>query len=124
MEIRNWKLEIRNSKLEIRQGNSRPRFQFRVSISVNRQLLDAAGPRDGRRRGWRRHQPQRLEQENGPLGGSSPDQLAAVPLAVLDVDVSARIFQAAILERAVDEDSVVQHHVPFLEGLVLVSVHA
>src|SRR5436309_11892309 len=90
------------------------------------ELLDAIRSLEGlcRLRGRRSHQSQALQQEHRALRGATPDQLTAFPLAVLHVDVSAGILQAAVLEYAVDEDPVVQDQVLVLEGLIIVSVHA
>ena len=71
----------------------------------------------------RSHQTQALKQKNRPLGGASPHQLAAVTLAVLDINVAARIFQAAILKNAVDENAIIKNDVLIFKGLVFGSVH-
>jgi hypothetical protein len=57
------------------------------------------------------------------LRGAPPDELATFTLAILDVNVSARILQAAILELAVDVDAIVQNHMLVLENLVFISIH-
>jgi hypothetical protein len=49
--------------------------------------------------------------------------LATFALAILNVDVSTRILQAAILEFAIHVDALVQNYVLILEDLVLMSVH-
>jgi hypothetical protein len=64
-----------------------------------------------------------LKQNDGPLGGAPPHQLAPVTLAVLDVNIAAGIFQAAILKNAVDENAIIKNDVLVFEGLVFVSVH-
>ena len=64
-----------------------------------------------------------MQQHYRPLGRCPPDQLAAFSLTVLHVDVAPGIFQAAILERAVDENPVIQDQVLILEDLVFVSSH-
>jgi hypothetical protein len=64
-----------------------------------------------------------LEQHYRPLRRATPDQLTTLALAVLDVDVSARVLQAAILEGAVDEDPLVKNQVLVFEELVFVSSH-
>jgi hypothetical protein len=76
-----------------------------------------------RRRRWRDHQAQTLEQHYRPLRRGTPDELATLALAVLYVDVAAGILQAAILEGAVDEDPVVKNQVLVFEELVFVSSH-
>lgn len=84
-------------------------------------LLHAAGIGGGR---WRRsHQSEPLQEEDRALGGAAPDELAAFTLAVLDVNVSARVFQAAILEDTVDENSIVQHQVLVFKRLAFEAVH-
>ena len=52
-----------------------------------------------------------------------PDELATFSLTVLHVDVPARIFEAAILEGAVDENPFIQDQVLILENRVFVSSH-
>jgi len=64
-----------------------------------------------------------LEEENGSLRGASPHQLATFTLTVLNVNVTAGIFQAAILENAINEDGFVKNNVLVFEGFVLVPVH-
>jgi hypothetical protein len=49
--------------------------------------------------------------------------LAAFALTVLDVNVVPGIFQAAILEGAVDEHPIVQNYVLVFEDFVLVPGH-
>jgi hypothetical protein len=65
-----------------------------------------------------------LQQKNGSLRGSSPNELAPFALTVLDVDIATRIFQAAIFENAVDEDPIVQNEVLTFKRLAFVSVHS
>jgi hypothetical protein len=57
------------------------------------------------------------------LRGASPDELAAFALTILNVNVSARVLQAAVLEFAANVDAIVQNHVLIFEYLVLMSVH-
>ena len=57
------------------------------------------------------------------MRGASPNELATLSLAILNVNVSARILQAAILELTIYVDAIVQNHVLILEDLVLMSVH-
>jgi hypothetical protein len=64
-----------------------------------------------------------LQKQDGALRGASPNELATFSLAILNVNVSARILQAAILELAVHVDAIVQNHVLILKDLVLMSVH-
>ena len=78
--------------------------------------------RGGRRR-RRHHQAQALQQHDRPLRRCPPHKLATFSLAVLHVDVTAGIFQAAILKGAIDENPVIQHQVLILEDLVFVSSH-
>ena len=77
--------------------------------------------RGGNGRG--RHQSQSLQKDHGALGRATPDELAPLPLAVLDVDVPAGILQAAIAEGAIDKDSLVQDEVLTLKNLALESIH-
>jgi hypothetical protein len=49
--------------------------------------------------------------------------LATLALAVLDVNVTPGILQAAILEGAIDEDPVVEDQVLVFEDFVFVSSH-
>ncbi len=77
----------------------------------------------GRRRRWRNHQAQALQQHDRPLRRRTPDELATLALAVLYVDVAAGILQAAILEGAVDEDPLVKNQVLVFEDRVFVSSH-
>ena len=69
------------------------------------------------------HQAQALKQDHRSLGGATPDQLAALSLAVLHVDVAAGILQAAILEGAVNENPVVQNKVLVFKNFRFVSSH-
>jgi hypothetical protein len=57
------------------------------------------------------------------LRGAPPNELAALPLAILNIYIPSGILQAAILEFAIDIDTVVQNHVLILEGLILISIH-
>jgi len=85
--------------------------------------LNAAG-RTGRiLRGRRSHQSQALKKEDGPLGRSSPNKLAAFSLAVLHVNISAGVFQTAILEHTVDINAVIQNHMLVFKRLVLEAIH-
>ena len=78
--------------------------------------------RAGRRR-RRNHQAKSLQQHYRALRRCPPDELATFSLAILHVDVAARIFEAAILKRAVDENPLIQDQVLVLENLVFVSSH-
>jgi hypothetical protein len=64
-----------------------------------------------------------LQQKNSPLGGATPNQLAAFSLAILDVNVSARILQATMLELTINEDAVIEDDVLIFKRLVLSSIH-
>jgi hypothetical protein len=64
-----------------------------------------------------------LEQEYGTLCRATPHELATFPLTILHVNIAAGILQAAVLKRAVNEHSFVEHEVLSLKSLVLVSVH-
>jgi hypothetical protein len=64
-----------------------------------------------------------LEEKNGPLSRSPPDELAALPLAVLDVHVTARVLEAAVLEDAIYKDAVVQDYMLIFECPVLIASH-
>jgi hypothetical protein len=72
--------------------------------------------------GWH-HQTETLQKHDRALGGSTPDELATFTLAILHINISARILQAAILELAINVDAVVQYHVLIFEHLVLISIH-
>ena len=86
-------------------------------------LLDSARRfrASGRRR--RDHHAQTLQQQNGALRRSPPNKLATFTLAILHVNVTARILQAAILECAVYEHALIENHVLILEDLAFMSVH-
>ena len=75
--------------------------------------------RDG---GWHHHA-ETLQKQDGALRGASPYKLATFTLAILHINVAARIFQAAILELAIHVDAIVQHHMLILKCLVLISIH-
>ena len=104
-------------------------FQFLREISgLGRRgphggLLNAAG--SGSRR-WRRrgHQAKSLKQEDGALRCAAPDQLAAFTLAVLHVNVAAGVFQAAVPERAIDIDTVIQRQMLVFKNLAFVAGHS
>jgi hypothetical protein len=64
-----------------------------------------------------------LKKQNSALRGASPDELATFSLAILHVDVPARILQTAILELTIHVDAIVQNHVLTLKHLVFVSIH-
>ena len=87
-----------------------------------RSLHSSGRIRAGRRR-RRCHQAQTLQQHYGPLRRCPPDELATFSLTVLHVDVAAGVFEAAILEGAVDENPIIQDQVLVLENLVFVSSH-
>ena len=76
-----------------------------------------------RRQRRRHHQAQTLQQHYRSLRRGTPDELATLPLAVLHVDVPARVLQAAVLEGAVDEDPLVKNQVLVFEELVFVPSH-
>jgi hypothetical protein len=86
-------------------------------------LLHASSLVSGSRLRRRYHQAQTLQQHHRPLRRSTPNELAALALAVLYVDIAARILQAAILERTVDEDTVIKNQVLIFEDFVFVSGH-
>jgi hypothetical protein len=86
-------------------------------------LLHSTG-RVGASGRWRwNHEPQTLQQQDRALGGSPPYKLATFTLAVLHVDVAAGVLQAAILERAIYEYTLIQNQVLILEDLVFMSIH-
>ena len=85
--------------------------------------IHPAGRLGARRWRWRNHQAETLQKQDGALGGASPDELTTFSLAILHVNVSARVLQAATLELAIHVDAIVQNHVLILENFVLVSVH-
>jgi hypothetical protein len=64
-----------------------------------------------------------LQKQDGALRGAAPDKLATLALTILNVNVPARILQAAILELAIHVDAIVQNHVLILKDLALMSVH-
>jgi hypothetical protein len=64
-----------------------------------------------------------LKEQDRALGGPTPHKLAAFALAILDIDIAAGIFQAAILENAINVHSVIQHHMLVFEYFVLVTHH-
>jgi hypothetical protein len=64
-----------------------------------------------------------LQKQNGALRRASPDELATFALAILHVNVSAGILQAAILELAIHVNAIVQYHVLIFEDFVLMSIH-
>lgn len=84
--------------------------------------MDPAGWVFARRREWN-HQAETLKKQDGALRGPSPNELATFSLAILDVNVPARILQAAILKLAIHIDAFVQNYVLILKDLVLISVH-
>jgi hypothetical protein len=57
------------------------------------------------------------------LSGAAPHELTAFALAVLNVYIPARIFEAAVLEHAVDEHSFVQHQVLILKRFAFIAIH-
>ncbi len=69
------------------------------------------------------HQSQSLEENHSALGRATPNELAPLPLTVLDVDVPAGILQAAIAEGAIDKDALVHDEVLTLKNLSLESIH-
>jgi hypothetical protein len=61
-------------------------------------------------RSWcRGHQSKALEQKHGTLSSSPPDELTTFALAILNVDIAAGVFKAAILENTVDEHTFVKN---------------
>lgn len=93
-----------------------------LMLPVNGSLHAAGRPAAWGRWRWN-HQPQSLEQQDGALGRTSPDKLAAFTLAILDVDVSARILEAAILEFAIHKNAFIKNYVLAFKNLVLKPVH-
>jgi hypothetical protein len=71
----------------------------------------------------RSHQSQALQEEHRALRRATPHKLAAFSLAVLHVDITAGILQAAVPESAVDEHTIVEDQVLVFENLVLISSH-
>jgi hypothetical protein len=72
---------------------------------------------------WGNHQAKALQQHNRALCRSPPYQLTTFTLTVLHVYVAARILQAAILKRAIYEDTLIQNQVLILEDFVFMSIH-
>jgi hypothetical protein len=64
-----------------------------------------------------------LQQQDSALGGAPPYKLATFTLAVLHVDVAAGVLQAAILERAIYEYTLIQNQVLIFENVVFMSIH-
>jgi len=89
----------------------------------NEWLLDAVGRTRWIRRRRRSHESQALKQKYRSLGGAPPDQLTAFALAILHVDITARVFQTAILENTVDVNTIVQNDVLILKSLIFETVH-
>ena len=85
--------------------------------------VDPAGRFVARGRWGRNHQAETLQKQDGALGGASPNELATLTLAILNVNVPPRILQAAILKLAIHVDAIVQNHMLIFEDLVLMSVH-
>ena len=85
--------------------------------------LHAPGRIGGGRRRRRYHQAQTLQQHYRALCRCSPDKLATFSLTVLDINISTRVFQTAILELTVYVNAIVQNNVLTLENLVLVPIH-
>jgi hypothetical protein len=94
-----------------------------TNLESKSNLLHAAGSACCIGRWSGSHQAQSLQQKNGALGSAPPNQLAAITLAILDIYVAPRIFQAAILENAVDENSLVQDDVLVFKCFVFVPAH-
>ncbi len=86
------------------------------------ELLNAAG-RCCWRGSRRRHETETLKQKYGALRGVAPDQLAPFSLAILHVNITARIFEAAVPERTIDEHTVIQLDMLVFKGLAFVPVH-
>ena len=57
------------------------------------------------------------------MSGAAPHELAALALAVLHMDVASRILQAAIAERAVDEDAFIKVQVLVFEDFAFEPIH-
>ena len=97
-------------------------LQFMRHLTPMRSVNPAGGVGAWRWWGWD-HQAQALQKKDGALRGASPDKLATFALAILHVNVSARILQAAIRELAIHVDAVVQDDMLIFEGLVFKSIH-
>src|SRR5215472_15281645 len=97
------------------RSRSRPRGSGGLESAIRGQPISVASLLHasvcGGRCGGSGHQPQALQQKDGALRGATPDQLAAIALAILNVDVTATVFQTAILKDAINEDALVQNHV-------------
>ena len=93
------------------------------AVALVDRSLHSTGGFGTRRDGRRNHQSEPLEQEDGALCSSPPDKLAPLSLAILHVDVSARILQATVLEGAVYEYPLIKDHMLVLEDIILVSIH-
>ncbi len=111
---------------EPRQDSSLRRLALEASFTGRLGMVrsvDPAGRFVARRRWGRNHQAETLQKKDRALSGASPNELATFTLAILNVNVPARILQAAILELAIHVDAIVQNHMLILEDLVLMSVH-
>jgi len=86
-------------------------------------LLDSTWGFGRRRDKGRSHQSQTLQEEHRALRRATPHKLAAFALAVLHIDITAGILQAAISKSAVDEHAIVEDQVLVFEDLVLISSH-
>src|SRR5208282_3791707 len=85
--------------------------------------VDPAGRFVARRRRGRNHQAETLQKQDRALRRATPNELATLTLAILNVNVAARILQAAILKLAIHVDAIIQNHMLVFEDLVLMSVH-
>ena len=106
-------------------GNASRRWSVSARAQCNKPFrsLHSTGRFGAWGHGRRNHQAEPLQQLNRALRRSPPNKLASFSLAILHVDIAARILQAAALERAVHEHSIVQDHVLVLEDLILMSIH-
>jgi hypothetical protein len=95
----------------------------KIKLRPRAGLLYAAWGFGRGRHDRRSHESQPMEQHDRSLRSFSPNQLASFSLAILHVNISAGIFQTAILERAIDINSIVKHQMLVFEGFVFVSGH-
>ena len=100
---------------------ARPPIQ-KTNFGAVRSINPAGWVAARRQRGWH-HQAEALQKHDRALGGSAPDELATFSLAILHINIPARILQAAILELAIHVDAIVQNYMLIFEHLILISIH-
>src|SRR5579884_1560750 len=87
-----WSLSVKPGDFSL--TNNHKRQQARGAQQGALQwLLNATRRIAGRRRRGKRHETEALQKEDGALRSAAPDELAAVTLTVLDVNVAPGVFQ-------------------------------